>query len=113
MQRHEPADRELIGRDSLFVEDLTSFLDNSLVDPQPIKLTPASRGPNSAGGGTAASMPATLRIRFSIMARRLTGLVNSSLIKTPSSMCSSVATVWVCPRTPGTARGEIPLSVIL
>ena len=56
------------------------------VEPQPISVTSASAGPDSFGGWTAASMPAILRMRFSIMARRLCGLVNSSLISTPSSV---------------------------
>src|SRR5229473_759847 len=38
MQRHQPADLKLIGRDSLFVEEFTSFLDYSF------GRTPANQG---------------------------------------------------------------------
>ena len=83
------------------------------VEPQPISVTSASGGPSSTGGGTMASIPCTLRMRFSIMARRLAWLVYSSLMSTPFSSCSSLETVWVKPGMPGMARGEMPLSVIL
>ena len=83
------------------------------VEPQPISVTSASAGPSSTGGGTAASMPCTLRMRFSIMARRLAWLVYSSLMSTPFSSCSSLETTCMKPGMPGIARGETPLSVIL
>ena len=112
MQGNEPADLQLVGSDSLLGQLLTRFLDDARVDPQPIRVTSALAGPCSLGGSTEASMPWTLRIRFSIMARRFTVLVYSSLMSTPSSSCSSLETTWVWPGTPGTARGETPLSVI-
>jgi len=83
-----------------------------LVDPQPIKVTSALRGPAARAGGTAASNADHLAHALFIMARRLIVLVNSSLINTPSSSLSSVPAVWVWPGTPGMARGEIPLFVI-
>src|SRR5216117_2456885 len=113
VQRHEPANLELVRRNTFSLRISQASSITPLVDPQPINVTSASRGPHNSGGETAASIPTTFRMRFSIMARRLIGLVNSSLINTPSSSCSSVAAVWMWPGTPGMARGEIPLSVIL
>src|SRR6266849_8598811 len=45
VQRHEPANLELVGRNSLFAEDLASLLDHSFGGPQPINVTSALRGP--------------------------------------------------------------------
>jgi len=81
--------------------------------PQPIKVTSALRGPSSAGrwnGGLNADHLA--HGAFPSWRGRLIGLVNSSLINTPSSSCSSVPAVWVWPGTPGMRAGEIPLFVI-
>src|SRR5207247_2613835 len=49
----------------------TASLITPFVEPHPIKVTSAPGSPVSFGGGTAASMPAILRCRFSIMARRI------------------------------------------
>ena len=75
MQRHHPADLQLIGGDALFRQNLPGFLDDAVggppADQRHIRV---AQGPISSGGGTAASMPATFRWRFSIMARRLIGI---------------------------------------
>jgi hypothetical protein len=76
-------------------------------------VTTALFGPTSFGGAIWERMVSILRARFSTIMRRLAGLVNSSLMSVPSSSCSSVAAIWMCPGTPGTARGEIPLEVFL
>lgn len=50
VQRHEPADLELMGRNALLGEDLTGVFNSSitpLVEPQPINVTSASRGHHS------------------------------------------------------------------
>jgi len=96
VQGNEPANLQLIRRDALVEQELACFLDDAVGDPQPMRVTSASRGPISSGGGTDFSMPVILRMRFSIMARRLVALVYSSLMRTPFSSCSSLETVWVC-----------------
>src|SRR5207244_2882996 len=60
VQRHEPADLQLVGRDSLLVEDFAGFLNHSFCRTPADQGTSASRGPRSSGGLTAASIPATL-----------------------------------------------------
>ena len=76
------------------------------VEPQPISVTWAFGGPNSFGGFSEERTPSILRMRFSCMAWRLWGLVNSSLMSTPFSSCSSVATTCTYPGVPGRARGD-------
>ena len=95
MQRHQPANLQLVGSDSLFGDISRASWITPWVDPQPIRVTSAFAGPCNLGGGIVASIPCTLRMRFSIMARRLLGLVYSSLISMPSSSCSSLEATWM------------------
>src|SRR6185437_5934161 len=113
VQRHQPANLQLVGLDSLPRKLRARLADCSIGRAHPIRVTSASAGPSSFGFGTIASMPCTLRMRFSIIRRRLAWLVYSSEISTPFSSCSSDETTCVWPSTPGMARGDTPLSVIL
>src|SRR5712672_2124568 len=82
-----------------------------LVVAQPTSVTSASSGPVRRGGSMRARAPSIFRCLRSIIAWRLCGSVNLSLMRTPRSSCSSVATTCAWPGVPGTARGATPLSV--
>ena len=55
-------------------ENFAGFLDDAFGGTPADQGHIGMRGPDRAGGGTADSIPATLRMRFSIMARRLIGI---------------------------------------
>ena len=64
MQRHQPADLELIGGDALLRQDFAGLLDDAVGGAPADQRDIGVRGPFSTGGGTAASMPAPCACAF-------------------------------------------------
>jgi len=100
----------MVGDDALRRELLDRFVDHAFGGTPSQQRDFGVVGPGEAGRIEERQDAVHLRPRRSMIACRLCGSVNSSLMSTPSSSCSSVATTWACPGVPGTARGETPLS---